>query len=219
MTMHLPPHMPHPREELFHDLVDGRLDADDRVSLERHLAACDACTARIARLRALLAATSALPRELAPERDAWPVLRATLAERATTPVRSGRARWIRTSLAAAAVLLVTVAGWSALRRIPPTAMTPEAPLAAAPTYLDVERDYAHAAAELTAQLEATRGRLSPAAIATVERSLATIDAALAESRAALAADPSNSEVARFVAASYERKLAVLRRSAELSSGD
>lgn len=244
MTMH--PDTTHPREERFHDLVDGRLAGDDRAAIEAHLADCDACAARLARLRALLAAAAALPRELAPERDAWPGLRATLATRMTrvaprtdadagpqAGTHAGRARWLRvqwlrTSLAAAAVLLVVVAGWGALRRVTPHATAPAPAVAvtsptvtspAARSHLAVERDYARAAAELTAQLEATRSRLSPAAVATVERSLATIDSALAEARAALAADPANPDVAYFVTASYEQKLALLRRSTELTSGD
>lgn len=232
MTMHHDD--THPREERIHDLVDGRLPPDARAAIEAHLDGCDACARRVARLRSLLAGASALPRELRPDHDGWPELRAALAARATAGrghaahrAAARRMAWVRPALAAAAILLV-IAGWSALRRqsspertetiavaAPPATATP----GGARSFLDVERDYARAAAELTAQLESTRGRMSPSAAATVDRSLATIDAAIAEARAALGADPGNPEVAHFVASSYEQKLALLRRSTEITSGD
>ena len=54
------------------DLADGVLPEPERRALEDHLASCDACREEERRLRAILAAARALPREKTPPRDLWP---------------------------------------------------------------------------------------------------------------------------------------------------
>jgi hypothetical protein len=58
----------------LHDYLDGELPAPEVVQLEAHLAGCAACRATFDSLRALRAATAALPREIPPARDLWPEL-------------------------------------------------------------------------------------------------------------------------------------------------
>ena len=225
-TSHEPPHL---ADDVVHDVADGRLAADAAASAERHVAACASCAARVARVRRLLAAAAALPSELAPPADGWPALRATLGERdGIIVVREAPTRVARLSglpqraLLVAATLLLAVAAWSLGRGARPDATPAVAAgegAAPAAAFAVVERDYARAAAELSAELAATRHELPPTVAASLDRSLATVDDALAEARAALRDDPANPELARFVTASYERKLDLLRRSTVIGSGD
>ena len=229
MTHHtVSPDPLHLADDVVHDVADGRLAADDAAAAERHLVTCAACAGRVERVRRLLAAAAALPDELAPPADGWAALRATLAERdgivvAAPPSAVVRRPWLpRRVLLAAAMLLVAVAAWSLGRGAGPDAAPSAAgrdERAPAAVFAGVERDYALAAAELSAQLAATRHELPPTVAASLDRSLATVDGALAEARAALREDPANPELARFVAASYEQKLDLLRRSTTIGSGD
>jgi len=237
----------HPADGTLHDLVDGTLPPAARAAVNAHLAACTGCAARLARLHRLMEAVAGMPRELTPPRDGWPEVRAALAvsssaapgprrERVARRVApratlANRARFL--ALAAAASLLLAVITWG-VRRAPwdargtahpsdsvarAVAGAEPVPVAAHTTFAAVERDYARAAAELTAELAATRDRLPPSAATSVDRSLATIDGALAEALAALRQDPTNPELTRYVAASYEQKLDLLRRSTSIVSGD
>ena len=229
MTHHtVSPDPLHLADDVVHDVADGRLAADDAATAERHLAACAACAGRVERVRRLLAAAAALPAELAPPADGWAALRATLAERDGIVVREAPPRVARAlgmprrALLVAATLLVAVAAWSLGRGARPDdapAVAAGGSAAPAAAFAVVERDYARAAAELSAELAATRHELPPAVAASLDRSLATVDDALAEARAALREDPANPEIARFVTASYERKLDLLRRSTVIGSGD
>ena len=79
----------------------------------------------------------------------------------------------------------------------------------------LEGDYLRTARELEETLAARRAGLAPQTIATIEQSLRTIDEALAEARRALADDPNNQGVLELFTATYEHKLDLLRRAAEL----
>jgi hypothetical protein len=129
----------------------------------------------------------------------------------------------RTLLAAASigavVLSVAVGRYLAGDRERELATAPSALAARAlpASLVEVEGDYARAASDLRAALDARRGTLRPETIAQVERSLAIIDAAIAEARAALLRDPANQLLAEMLAAGYGRKLDLLRRATELPS--
>ena len=58
----------HLTTEALNGFLDGFLDPDEIPFVERHLAACDACSARLAELQAVFAGLGALP-EIALERD------------------------------------------------------------------------------------------------------------------------------------------------------
>jgi anti-sigma factor RsiW len=54
--------------ELMSDYLEGSLSRRDRRRLEKHLAACDACTAYLEQMRVTIAASGVVePDDLAPE--------------------------------------------------------------------------------------------------------------------------------------------------------
>jgi anti-sigma factor RsiW len=217
----------HLSDERINDLLDGLLTRDEAAVVEPHLAACATCREIALRLRLLATDADALPRSVMPERDLWPALRAELGRRGrpvrVIPVRRPPAWAYRSALAAAAavVFLVSVAivRHVAGDRVAVATRVDSAGAAAVlpTTLVSVERDYQRAAAELRASLDAQRGSLAPETIARVERSLDVIDAAIAEARDALVHDPGNQALADMLAASYGRKLDLLRRATELPS--
>jgi anti-sigma factor RsiW len=67
---------------LLDDFVDGTLPADRRAAVEGALAASPELRAELARLRALLVRTAALPAEIQPAQDLWPDVRVRIEARA-----------------------------------------------------------------------------------------------------------------------------------------
>jgi anti-sigma-K factor RskA len=209
----------HPSLEELSQLADGDLASDVAADVERHIGTCADCRAKLERLRTLLKRAGALSSTIDPPPSAWPVIRGRLRDRspaiALRPRHWARAWGLR---AAAAVLLV--AGSSAitvlaLRTRPPTGVATAPPVAMPAALAAVEQSYADVVDELTLTLEAQRGQLSPATIATLERTLRVIDGAIAEARAALAADPANDTLREVLSANYEQKVQLLRRASEL----
>jgi Putative zinc-finger len=232
--------------EELNDLVDGLLDrrATDRV--QAHLVKCDACASEHERLTAVLSASKDLPRTVLPQDDLWPELKQSLNSRKTlvlpgsisagsTGARQEKRgfSW-RTGalLAAAAVILVVLSsGITAivLRRSSDIAIVPEAPQAVLPnrtpdasntlpvSFRQTETEYNRTIDELKLAVDTQRSRLSPETVRTVDRSLTVVDSAIAEARAALLADPNNRMLVDLLAASYQRKLDLLRRTSELGS--
>ncbi len=85
----------------------GALDGDEIAAAERHLAACDACAAQVARARDVVAALAAPLRAYPPPAIGFPP------PAAVAPARAARPRWDRrlAALAAVAVLGLGIAGW------------------------------------------------------------------------------------------------------------
>jgi anti-sigma factor RsiW len=68
MKLLAPPLVCRQAVELMSDFLEGSLSRRDRRRLERHLAACDACTAYLDQLRATIAASGrAAPEDLPPD--------------------------------------------------------------------------------------------------------------------------------------------------------
>ena len=208
----------HPPFEQLSDFVDGRLAAASRLEIETHVAFCSRCARARDRLEALLDQSRALPAEVAPPTEIWTAVHQRIA-----PSRSLGARraWL---LAAAAVLLVAVSSavTALLVRRPPTVAVrheqPPAPLAVVRLPVvarAVDADYQAVIRELDESLAQRRAQLAPETIAKVEASLRVVDEAIGEARRALAADPANRDLVDLLAASYERKLELLRRASEL----
>lgn len=65
-------------QAVLDEYVDGGLPAADAARGEQHLAGCAACRAQAEALSRLLSATAALPREMRPERNLWPEIKAEL---------------------------------------------------------------------------------------------------------------------------------------------
>lgn len=193
--------------DLIDPFVAGTLAPTLRPALEDHLASCPSCREAVADARALGPAAAALPRSIDPPHDLWPAIRHRL------PRRGGRPRWRVAALAAAAAL-VLMAGSSALTLW--LVRDGGASHAAAGSTPAIEAGYITATADLLRALDAERGRLAPATVATLERNLAVIDAAIAESRAALAADPRNRDLEALLWASYRQKVALLQQASRLA---
>lgn len=208
--------------ERLHDYLDGALPPGERGQVAAHVEVCVACREELDRLERLLEQARALPRSIAPPHDLWP----SVAARVGVGRRLGeRSLWsLRWPLAAAAAALVVVSAVATVLVVgrPEDSLAGRAPDAVAlPAYLvrwhETEATYRRAVAQLEEALAAGRDRLSPQAMAVLERNLRIIDAAIAESRAALAADPANREVMDMLSSIYEKKLDVLQQVARLSA--
>ena len=208
----------HPPFEQLSDFVDGRLTPAGRHEIETHLALCAPCAHDRDRLEALLVQSRALPAEVAPPPEIWSVVQ----QRIVPAPSAGRHRvWL---LAAAALLLVAVSSAvTALLVRRPQVVAVRHEEAAPPTAAvrlpvsarAVDADYQAVIRELDESLAQRRAQLSPETIAKVEASLGVVDRAIGEARRALAADPANRDLVDLLAASYERKLELLRRASEL----
>ncbi|MBI4408799.1 MAG: zf-HC2 domain-containing protein [Gemmatimonadetes bacterium] len=231
--------MEHPIESRLHDYVDDALSPAERGAIEDHLAECASCREQVERLRALVGALAALPREVLPTHDLRPGIAARIAPRRPGRLAellapksastfwgpfADRTLWsARVPLAAAAVVLVVLSSVLTLLLVTPirkkaaqvqapAAQTAEAPAAVLAEFRGAEAGYLRAIGELESALGTRGSQLAPETIAILERNLRIIDAALAESRAALAQAPANPELARIILSTYEQKLELLRQA-------
>jgi anti-sigma factor RsiW len=208
----------HPPFEELGDFVDGRLSPAKRRELETHLALCSRCARDRERLEALLDQTHALAAEIEPPAELWSTVHQRIASR---PSLGARHAWL---LAAAALLLVAVSSavTALLVRRPQNVAVRHESSPGTPAALRlpvaaraVDADYQAVIRELDESLAQRRAQLAPETIAKVEASLRVVDQAIGEARRALAADPANRDLVDLLAASYERKLELLRRASEL----
>ncbi|HEX7937445.1 MAG TPA: zf-HC2 domain-containing protein [Gemmatimonadaceae bacterium] len=202
--------------ETLSAFADGDLNAVHAQRVERHLSQCAECSARIQRIRRLVAAVATLPRDVAPPPDALDAIR----RRVTSP--NARApRWWHNGWLAAAAAVVLVVGTATVMRFATGPATRGDPTSAragvTPAILAVEKNYAPTLAELRATFDAQRASLSPATVRTLDHSLAVIDSAIAEARAALAADPASAAISEMLSGYYQRKVDFLKRANTLSS--
>lgn len=184
------------------DYLDGELNAGETSQLERHLQECTGCRQAVAELRAVVArlGSDSLRLEDQPTTSGWNAIRQTIAP--------SRRRWIRyVALAAALAGLGLIAGlWS--RPAPGPAAEPVSSLV-------VPADYRRAAADLEAILRDHRHQLQPETVRAVEESLTTIDSAIAQAMRALAADPANEFVTRYLGQLRDTRLSALRDAVAL----
>lgn len=231
--------MRHLSDRALGGYVDGSLDEAERSRVERHVAECPRCRGAAAGLHGVLARASALPREVEPPPELWAGIAASIANRKAAEIESrilarraalppdplwprrGMRRW--GAFAAALALVALSSGVTALllrggeRAVPrePAAAATARGDAALASFAATEAQYVAVAASLQETLAARRGTLSPETVAAVERSVRAIDDAIAEARAALARDPANPALVEILSASYEQKVDLLRRGAEL----
>ena len=191
---------------------------------DSHVMACAACRETLGKVRGLLSAAHALPREIAPPLEAWTAVRSRIASDARTRALRA-ARWWHNGWLATAAAIVLVFGTATFMALVARGKSSKAkavmvsapPPTVAPALLAVDKNYVATIRELRATLETQRPTLSPSTIRTVEHSLGVIDVAIAEARAALAADPANQALVDILASYYERQVDLLQRAAELSS--
>jgi hypothetical protein len=191
--------------------ADRELDGAVLVRAEGHLGACATCRDRLNRVRSLVQAAAALPRDVAPPPEVWPGILRGIRRRPRRPA------WPRAASLAAAAVVVFAAGTMLLR--PGRAeklRRGSLPVSVPAALVAVERQYEPSIAELRFTLEQQSRALAPATVRILERSLAVIDTAIAEARAALAADPGNQEIAAILAAQYRNKVNLLQRATKLS---
>jgi anti-sigma-K factor RskA len=201
--------------------VGGELKAVALARVEKHLAECASCAASLARLRSLVVAAGALPRDIVPPPEVWASVRGRITDNG---VRRTARWWHNGWLAsAAAVILVVstallVSGPFGPRRakgvkvafVPTTAATPV-------IVASVQRQFEPTLAELRETFDTQRGSLAPSTVRTLDRSMAVIDSAIAEARVALEADPASAALLDLLSAHYRRKVEFLKRATALSS--
>lgn len=206
--------------EQLNDMLDQRLSAWQNAQVQAHAASCLTCARELSQLQTMLRSASALPSEVAPPPELWTNVRHSIdalrvATIAPTP-RSARMGWNQRALGVAAVALVIVSSGTTAVVMSRRANAPASPMVLASTaWHTSEASYVQSAQQLRDQLDEIRGELSPATIATVERSLRVIDDAIAEARSALAADPANAAITDLLASNYRHKIELLRRATQL----
>lgn len=225
MTDRLVPSTRHLTEGERHGIADGTLPDDERPSITRHLAECDACASDVARLGELMTRIHAEPAPAETLDELWPAIRARIEQGKVVPLgapatRTTTHRSTRRSLrwwlpggvtAAVAALLI-----AALLR--PARQPVSMPESTAPrndrtmmTVADSSRAYEQQVAVLLEELELRRSMLPPATAAAIDHDLRLIDGAIAELEEALAHDPNDPALRQLLAASYRQKRDLLRR--------
>jgi anti-sigma factor RsiW len=201
--------------------LDDELDAAERAVVEAHLQACEECRADLQGLAAVVARAGTLA-DAPPDRNLWPevekqiatphVLRPSLATR--------RFAFTMPQLIAAGLALMIASGgfvWLARmggERTDFPAVMGQAPAVRPANFGDAAFD--EAVGDLQRTLEAGRGRLDAQTIRVLESNLESIDRAIAQCREALAADPANTYLNRYLAETRQRKLELLRRATALA---
>ena len=239
-------HRDHVELDVLNDFVDDKLAPTDKRRVAEHIARCSRCRLEHESLVSMLHDATSLPESVLPPEDLWSGIRESIDRRkeVVLPTTAAASRassrrdavdrpwWAyRSFVAAAAIVLVAVS--SALtalvmgRTTGSTAAVNEAArsgvgdartVAVLPTsFRDAELGYLRSISELRAVLQNQKGVLRPETVATVENSLLVIDAAIDEARKALLADPGNETLVDLLKASYERKLDLLRRAADLGA--
>jgi anti-sigma factor RsiW len=209
------------------EYLDGELDDAQRIELESHLAACDACVTTLAELRQVVGRAHALD-DRPPVRDLWPGI-ATRIGVSTDELASRRARrrisFTVPQLVAASIALIAVsAGVARVASHRPTRITPAPDAPGGVVVQTAMFDKADSSADIAvdqlrlALAEGQRtGRLNPMTAHKLEHSLAVIDSAIAEGRRALASDPQSAYLNHHLADTMRHKLEFLREANRIAT--
>jgi hypothetical protein len=179
-------------------------------------------------LRDLQRRTAALPKEIAPPESAWN----RISEQVQRDSRNAKARpvdhfWQRpVFLAAAGLALVAASSITTALVVnarnetaPRGAATVQVPIASSPATLAEftarENDYIATVNALSETIESAHVELAPGTIEKLKESIRIIDDAIIEARRALTADPSNKALIEILSTSYDQKVDLLRRTAEM----
>lgn len=216
----------HPWTDRLSDYLDGELSDVERAALQRHLAACPACTAMLADLtRVVMRARSLAGEE--PPRDLWAGIAARIGTKGPSvpvPPISSRRRptfsWPQ--LAAAAVAIAVGSGgvtwWATRAGESPTPSLPVAqPNAPTPAVAAMTTRYDAAVADLERVLAAGRSTLDTSTVRVLEQNLTLIDRAIRDAERALAADPGNAYLNAHLARTMRQKIDLLRQAASLTA--
>lgn len=229
----------HPDFDVLNDYVDGRLDQESRTRVAQHLEICERCRGEHRGLNELLESLGSVPQSVLPDEDLWADIRSSIDTRKEVVLPVGGQRdeghrvkrpwWAYPSmLIAAGVTLIVVSsgvtafvlrsddGSTTMAQGRDSAQILEASVLPV-GFRRAESEYLRTIAELRATLRSQRDVLRPETIAAVEHSLSVVDTAIEEARAALLSDPSNATLVDLLTASYERKVDLLRRAADLGA--
>jgi anti-sigma factor RsiW len=211
--------------ERLSEYIDGDLTQPEREALEAHLMSCPECSRTLQELRAVVArAGQVIDRE--PESDLWAGIAARIQnvdeEEESTVATSRPKRRVSFSvpqLIAASVVLMVVSASTVYMML--RDVNPVVPLAQSPavqttpgqaSVRSVTRNYDSAVNELEAVLERNRTQLDTSTVRVLEQNLAIIDRAIADARNALAQEPGNQYLTRYLDATMQRKVQLLRRA-------
>jgi hypothetical protein len=212
----------HVRWETLNDYADDVLAAAARDDVARHLDSCGECRGTLERLRAVLSATDELPESVEAPAESWGAIRSAIETEKVValPVSGGRVRSLsKVRLVAGAVLLVAASsGVTALIMRqqttdtgPAATVRPES-VALTASLVTMERGYLATVNDLTVALNASRSKLAPETVRSVERSLRIIDDAISEAREALLRDPASAVLRDMLSKVYAQKIDLLRRA-------
>ena len=226
------------------DLVDGIIARDVRPQVEAHLEGCAGCRGLLADLRRMREMARSLPKMEAPESLRSKVradfaaasgqapLRAVAPPAAGKPAGSAsrgtilwflpRGRWVAPGLAAAAVLVLAVAGVRyVVSRPAPAASKAAAAVAASPgsaqaaqsveAELDqADQHYQKAIAALEQAAKDGQVVLDPQTAAVLQKNMSLVDQAIRESRAAVRSEPTSEVAQGSLFEALQRKVGLLR---------
>ena len=213
------------------EYLDGELANSERLAVEAHLAECEVCRATLLELRAVVQQAAALPR-IEPARELWKEIETAIAQADSTivPFPGARARrrfsFSVPQLAAAGIAIMAISAgsmWFAVggggtdspRAAPTMSSIDAAPETGTQLVSNVEQNYDSAIQELEAALAATRSELDPRTVAVIEQNLSIIDGAIADASAALADDPGDVDLYRYLDHTLTKKIELLRRATSL----
>lgn len=212
----------HLTEEQLQGAADGALDAEQMRVAYRHLAECESCAEKVARLKTVVTRAREANRGAPPPDDLWPAIRSRIEEsKLVTPKAfaggdsdaSVRRPWLAIgSTAVAAALLI--AAFTQMQRWAPHASDAVSPSpdAAFTSAVDSTRFYEDESRRLLNDLEMQKAMMGPSASASLSGDLAILDGSIAEQKDALARDPYNIALQRLLAAAYREKVDLLRRA-------
>jgi anti-sigma factor RsiW len=212
------------REPQLDAYVDGELEPQERLEIERHLDRCAGCRETVEQTRALIADARRLP-EIEPPADLFPAVRARIERRSGRQASAASGRWLRS---VAAILVVGLAGTLAFwlgrgsaESVPggatPAAGAQPAALVEGAAIDPAVREYVEAAEALSSAIDARRNRLAPETLEILDKNLAIIDGAIEELQSALEADPGGRSDADELRAMHAERLQLLLRFNELVS--
>jgi anti-sigma factor RsiW len=191
----------HCAEETLSAYLDGDLESEASGRTAEHLAECPVCRQALAQVRAIRDAASAMEHSVPPER-VWGEIRERIRTSRKRSISSARLSWIGVPALAAALLVVTLAGWfgqparDTLRAVARVGRAPASVTAVAASSFDEGRAAEEVAWEYS---EYVRG----------------IDHAIDECRTALDENPGNARVlAAYSGASSDRRRAMDRLASE-----
>jgi anti-sigma factor RsiW len=210
----------HPDGGTLNDYVDDALPAQERTTVESHLATCAACREIVAGLRSVIAAASAL-KPVDPPSRTW----ARIERELRFGLVGTRAAWWPWLAAAAALALALGTTFGGLRLAGVWPKPPAPGVAAVVPASDAEaiqaelslamQHYQNAVAGLERIASDGKGSLDPQTAATLEKNLAVVDQAISESRAALKAQPDSEPAQQSLLESFKSKIALLQDTVAL----